>query len=175
MRHISTAGYLIAPLMAVILGIARRRKSEAVRREWDATARAEGVLREERGVQAKVIGGIGSGAFKADIRLTRTAFYVLDTTGRRDPMRLMIHIDSANDLGLFDAVYTADARGGGGSFTVRVIGRATFEIRFASTQSMAWWTDIRRSLGLRADIRPTGHDEHRDGSTVVGDGEQEQG
>jgi len=154
-RFGSSIGYLIAPIAAVIMSLYRRRKTDAARKQWDAAARSEGVLREERGVRAKVVDGKGGGAFTADIRLTRNAFYILDTTGRRDPMRLMIHLDSVNELGLFDVEY-APAADGGGTFTVRVVGRATFGVRFMSAQSLAWWTDIRKALGLRAELRPTG-------------------
>jgi len=158
LRHLGrvggSIGYIVAPIIAAITAIARRRKTEAVRKLWEKTALTEGVIREERGVQAKVEGD--KKTFKADIRLTRNAFYVLDTTGRREHMRIMIHLDSVNDLGLFDAEYLPAASGGGGAFMIRVVGRATFGIQFASAQSQAWWTDVRRALGLRADPRPTG-------------------
>jgi len=152
----SSIGYIVAPIVAAATAIARRRKTEGVRKLWEKTALTEGVIREERGVHAKVDGE--KSAFKADIRLTRNAFYVLDTAGRREHMRIMIHLDSVNDLGLFDAEYVPSASGGAGAFTIRVVGRATFGIRFASAQSLAWWTDVRKALGLRADLRPTGED-----------------
>jgi hypothetical protein len=152
----SSIGYIVAPIIAAITAIARRRKTAAVRELWEKTALTEGVLREERGVKAKVEGE--KSAFKADIRLTRNAFYVLDTAGRREHMRIMIHLDSVNDLGLFDAEYLPNASGGAGAFTIRVVGRATFGIHFASKQSLAWWADARKALGLRADQRPTGDD-----------------
>ncbi len=175
-RFTSSIGYLVAPLVAVIMGLVRRRKSEAVRKQWDVIALAEGVIREERGVRTKA-GDSKGGWFKADVRLTRTALYVLDTTGRKDPMRLMVHLESVNDLGLFDAEYALSDQGGGGIVTVRVVGRTKFGIQFSSPQSLAWWTDIRRALGLRAgarpetpgerpekrDERPTGHDARRMG------------
>ncbi len=158
LRHLGrvggSIGYIVAPIIAAITAIARRRKTEGVRKLWEKTGLIEGVIREERGVQAKVEGD--KRTFKADIRLTRNAFYVLDTTGRREHMRIMVHLDSVNDLGLFDSEYLPAANGGGGAFTVRVVGRATFGIQFASAQSRAWWTDVRRTLGLRADPRPSG-------------------
>ena len=153
----SSVGYIVAPIIAAITAIARRRKTDGVRKLWEKTALTEGVVREERGVQAKIEGD--KRGFKADIRLTRNAFYILDTTGRREHMRIMVHLDSVNDLGLFDAEYFPSPSGGGGAFTVRVVGRSTFGIQFASAQSRAWWTDVRRALGLRADLRPTGDGE----------------
>ncbi len=173
LRHLgrfgSSIGYIVAPIVAAITAIARRRKSETVRRIWEQTALTEGVVREERGVQAKVEGD--KKAFRADIRLTRNAFYVLDTTGRREHMRILVHLESVNDMGLFDAEYSPSASGGAGAFTVRVVGRSTFWIQFASAQSQAWWTDVRRALGLRADLRPA-----EDGARVdAGAGQMESG
>ncbi len=173
LRHLGRAGsslaYIIAPIVAAATALARRRKMEAVLKQWEKTALTEGVIREERGVPAKIEGD--KKTFKADIRLTRNAFYVLDMTGRREHMRIMIHLDSVNDLGLFDAEYSPSASGGAGSFTVRVVGRSTFGIRFTSPQALAWWTDIRKALGLRADPRPTGDDGSPDARHGAGERE----
>jgi len=152
-RSISSIAYIVAPITAAIMGISRKRKTEAVRKKWEQAALVEGMIREERGVRAKVVGEKARGSYKADIRLTRNAFYILDPSGRHEHMRVLIHLDSVNDLGLFDAEYAGPTGGGGGTFTVRIVGRATFGVEFSSAQSLAWWTDIRRALGLTTDPR----------------------
>lgn len=148
-RVAGSIGYVAAPAIAAVTAIVRRRKTEAVRKQWEQSALTEGVIREERGVRAKMEGEKGKG-FAADIRLTRNAFYVLDPAGKREHMRILVHLDSVNDLGLFDAEYAPNAAGGG-AFTVRVVGRSTFGIQFTSAQSLAWWADIRKAVGLTAD------------------------
>ncbi|MCD4690017.1 hypothetical protein K8S17_01000 [bacterium] len=152
-RSLGSIAYIVGPLFAAVMGIARRRKAAAARKRWDVTARTEGVLRDERGVRAKIVNGKSGGAFQADVRLTRTALYIHDASGRKGSMRLMVHLESVNDLGLFDVEHTPTAKGGRGTVTVRIVGRATMAIAFTSAQSLAWWTDIRRVLGLNTDVR----------------------
>ncbi len=148
-RFTSSIGYLVAPLGAAALALYRRKKAEGTKREWEQQAFAEGIVREEQGVSGRKVDTKGRGTFRADLRLTRMALYVFDRSGRVEPMRLLVHMEAVTDLGLYDVEYEPGRAGG--SFTVRVVGKSKFGLRFESAQALGWWTDIRKVLGLPAD------------------------
>ena len=86
--------YLAAPLFAVLSEVVRRRKARAVREKWESRVRTEGLLREEENLKVRLTDG-ARGSVQADVRLTRAALYVIDSSGRRDPMRFVRSIPTS--------------------------------------------------------------------------------
>ncbi|MBC8450606.1 hypothetical protein H8D73_00150 [bacterium] len=148
----SAIPYGAAPLFAVLSAIWKKRKAAEARRQWDEGALREGIVREETGVNVRFVNGKRTRPFRADVRLTRSAFYVLDKSGKRDPMRFVINLESVNELGVFDA--RLDRRGGGPvTVTVQIVGKAKMGVELTSVNSEGWWVDIRRALRLSSDPR----------------------
>jgi hypothetical protein len=148
----SAIPYGAAPLFAVLSAIWKKRKAAEARRQWDEGALREGIVREESGVNVRFVNGKRTRPFRADVRLTRSAFYVFDKSGKRDPMRFVINLESVNELGVFDA--RLDRKGGGPvTVTVQIVGKAKMGVELTSVNSEGWWMDIRRALRLSSDPR----------------------
>ena len=148
----SAIPYGAAPLFAVLSAIWKKRKAAEARRQWDEGALREGIVREETGVNVRFVNGKRTRPFRADVRLTRAAFYVFDKSGKRDPMRFVISLESVNELGVFDA--RLDRKGGGPvTVTVRIVGKAKMGVELTSINPEGWWVDIRRALRLSSDPR----------------------
>jgi len=166
----SAIPYGAAPLFAVLSAIWKKRKAAAARKQWDEGALREGIVREESGINVRFVNGKRNRSFRADVRLTRTAFYVFDKSGKRDPMRFVINLESVNELGVFDA--RLGRRGGGPvTVTVQIVGRAKMGVELASVNPEGWWVDIRRALRLSSDLRdstgpPVPKQPERDGREV---------
>ncbi len=146
----SAIPYGAAPLFAVLSAIWKKRKAAEARRQWDEGALHEGIVREESGVNVRFVNGKRTRPFRADVRLTRSAFYVFDKSGKRDPMRFVINLESVNELGVFDA--RLDRQGGGPvTVTVQIVGKAKMGVELTSVNSEGWWVDIRKALRLSSD------------------------
>lgn len=148
--------YLFAPLFAVMSEVIRRRKAKAAREDWERRARTEGLLRGEENLKVRFVEG-GRGSIKSDVRLTRVALYLLDRTGRREPMRFLLSPADAHDAAVLDATLLE-----GSSPELRKVrvavgassgeGRFTFE--FESREGAAWWSILRRASGRSSRAEP---------------------
>jgi hypothetical protein len=87
------------------------------------------------------------GSFQADVYLTRSAFYLFDRGGRREPMRFPLTASSARDAAVVDASLAPGAAQGARAVRVHIRGPAPVEIEFQTPDAEGWWTDLRRSLG----------------------------
>ena len=151
-KFTSAIPYAAAPLFAILSTIWKKRKAAAARKQWDEAAVREGIVREESGIKVRLVNGKRNRPFRADVRLTRTALYVLDKSGKRDPMRFLINLESVNELGIFDV--RLGRRGGGPVIvTVQIVGRAKMGVELTSFNPEGWWVDIRRALRLSSDLR----------------------
>ncbi len=146
-----TLGYAAAPLFAVLTQVWRRRKSKEAKEAWQKGILREGLAREERGITMRFVNGKLGGSFTADISLTRAALYVLDVSGRRDPMRFPLSRDRPEDLGVVDVEMTPSERGGQSTVRIRVTGPTSYTIHFVSAHGEWWWVDVRRALGMSTD------------------------
>ncbi len=148
----SAIPYGAAPLFAVLSTIWRKRKAAAMQKQWDEGALREGIVREESEISVRYVNGKRNKPFRADVRLTRTAFYVLDKSGKRAPMRFVINLESVNELGVFDAKLNRQGEGPA-IVTVQIVGRAKMGVEFTSVNPEGWWVDIRSALHLNSDLR----------------------
>ena len=142
--------YLAAPLFAVLSEVIRRRKAKGVREEWERRVRTEGLLREEENLKVRLTDG-ARGSVQGDVRLTRAALYVIDSGGRRDPMRFVFLRSADSDVAVLDASLLEGRTPELRRVRVRVGGAARFVLEFESRQGEAWWTSLRHSLGKSAD------------------------
>ncbi|MFH1688815.1 MAG: hypothetical protein ABIE42_01085 [Candidatus Eisenbacteria bacterium] len=148
--------YLFAPLFAVFSEVMRRRKARAVREDWERRVRTEGFLRGEENLKIKFVEG-GRGSVQGDVRLTHAALYLLDKSGRREPMRFPLSLSAGSDAAVLDV----SLREGSSPELrqVRVIvgaadggNRLAFE--FESREGEAWRSSLRRVLGKSAEKEP---------------------
>jgi hypothetical protein len=166
----SAIPYVVAPLFAILSATWKKRRAAAARKQWNEGALREGIVREESGISVRFVDGRSSRPFRADVRLTRMAFYVFDRSGKRNPMRFLINLESVNELGIFDA--RLDRQGGGPiTVTVQIVGRVEMGIELTSVNPEGWWVDIRRALRLSSDLRdstgrPGPEQPERDGHKV---------
>jgi hypothetical protein len=149
--------YLAAPLFAVLSEMFRRRKAKAVREAWERNAQIEGFVRGEDNVKIRFVEG-GRGTIQGDLRMTRAALYLLDRSGRRDPMRFAFARSEAEEPIVLDAT----VREGTATESRRVritIGESadgnSFAVEFESKTGQAWRSSILRALGKRADGPPS--------------------
>lgn len=138
--------YLIAPLIAILTGVYQRRKSKAVREEWEQRVRTEGFVREEEDVEVRIVSG-GRGAFSADLRLTRAALYLFDRSGRREPVRFVLLSPGPSETSVVDAELLMDERTGRPRVKVMTSGPQGLSFEFGSVAAEAWWSDLRHGLG----------------------------
>jgi hypothetical protein len=138
--------YLLAPLVAVLTELYRRRRARATRKEWERRVQAEGFVREEENVEIRIVTG-GRGAFSADVRLTRAALYLFDRSGRRDPVRFVLMSPGPSETTVVDAELRMDDRTGRPRVRVNTSGPAGLSFEFGSVTAEAWWTDLRHGLG----------------------------
>jgi hypothetical protein len=144
--------YVAAPLIAVLTELFRRRRAREARRQWEERVRTEGFVREEENVEVGIVKG-GRGTFAADLRLTRAALYMLDRSGRRDPVRFALGPAGGSESSVTDARLIRAVTQGRPRVRVAVSEPAGLTFEFASVSAEAWWSDIRRLLGksTRAD------------------------
>ncbi len=149
-KVLSAAPYLGATLIGVFFQFWGRRKRAEARKRMEAQLVREGPIRQGQSITVRIGRRLG-GAYDADLHLTRAALYVLDTAGKRDPLRIPLR----RSEGAFveDASLTP-APGGDGYSTVMVIigGPARKEIFFSSPDASTWWTDIRKALGKSVEM-----------------------
>ena len=145
--------YLAAPLFAVLSEVVRRRKARAVREKWESRVRTEGLLREEENLKVRLTDG-ARGSVQADVRLTRAALYVIDSSGRRDPMRFVFLRSVDSDVTVLDASLLEGRTPELRRVRVRMGGAAQFVLEFESRQGEAWWSSLRHSLGKSTDREP---------------------
>jgi hypothetical protein len=151
--------YVLAPLIAVVTELYRRRHARLIKEEWQARVTSEGFVRDEENVQAHVVKG-GHGTFKADLRLTRAALYLFDHTGRRDPVHFTLTSPTETEKAVVDAELLNDPSAARPRVRVVTSGM-TFE--FASAAADGWWSDLRRSLGKSARREPAEAEPNREG------------
>lgn len=145
--------YLAAPLFAVLSEIIRRRKAKAVREAWERNSQLEGFVRAEDNIKVRFVEG-GRGTVQGDLRMTRSALYLLDRGGRRDPMRFAFVRSEAKEPIVLDA--TLHEGKAPESRRVRVtIGESVdgnrFAVEFESKTGEAWRSSILRALGRSSD------------------------
>ena len=126
---------------------------EAVRRAWEASARNEGVLREEDDVRIRFVPGGRGATMQTDLKLTRAALYLIDKSGRRQPMRFALFRESSGGAVVTDVALSEGPSPERGMVRVTMSGTPDFEIQFVSLQSEAWWSSIRRAMGKTAKRR----------------------
>jgi hypothetical protein len=148
--------YLFAPLFAVLSEVIRRRKARAIREDWERRVRAEGLLRAEENLKVRFVEG-GRGSVQGDVRLTRAALYLLDNSGRREPMRFALSRSAGSDAAVLDVslrdgsspslrrVRVVIGAAGGGN-------RQAFE--FESREGEAWRSNLRSVLRKPAETEP---------------------
>jgi hypothetical protein len=141
----STVAYALAPLIGIFARLVARRRNEATRRRWEASMRSEGHLRDELSVRVRS-GERRRGAFLADVHLTRAAFYMLDRSGRREPMRLLLRPGTAHDLHVGDARVVAEPGRSDGTVHVESGGPTKIVVEFESGDAQGWRSDLRRAL-----------------------------
>jgi hypothetical protein len=113
----------------------------------------EGLLHEERDVGVRLASSGGGASFRADLSLTRAAFYLFDRSGRREPMRLGMGREREQDFAVSEVVMGAVGERGEATVRVRVEGPSAFWIEFGSGQAGTWWTELRRATGRSSDLR----------------------
>jgi hypothetical protein len=145
-------GYFVAPLLAVLTQIWKRRKTKAAREGWEKGILQEGLVRRERGLRARLVNGKQGGAFPAEVSLTRAALYLFDDSGRRDPMRFPLLRETLKDFGLSDVRVDPGGEGGQAWVRIRVTGPSSFGVEFLSAHGEHWWVDVRRAIGKSADL-----------------------
>ncbi len=143
-KALSTLPYLAATLIGVFFQFWGRRKRAEARKRMEAQLVQEGPVRQGHSITVRVGRRLGS-SYDADLHLTRAALYVLDTAGKRDPLRIPLR----RSEGAFveDASLTPAASGGYPAVMVTIGGPARKELFFSSSDATAWWEDIRRALG----------------------------
>jgi hypothetical protein len=141
----STVAYALAPIIGIIAQFLTRRRNAAARREWDSSMKMEGRLRDELSVRASS-GERWKGAFQADVHLTRSALYVLDRGGRRNPMRFALRPGAHNEPHVVDAQVSADRERSEGTVRIEAGGPSRIVLEFVSADAMGWWSDLRRAL-----------------------------
>jgi hypothetical protein len=139
--------YLAAPLFAVLSEIYRRRKARAMREEWDRRVREEGFIRRQDGVAVRLSEGV-SGKLQGDVLLTRVALYITDKSWHREPTRLVFEPSRKGEPLVEDVTVTPGTRPALAIVHVRVGGSAHFTAEFASEESEAWESDLRRRIRL---------------------------
>ncbi len=141
-----TVPYAFATLFGVFFQLWNRKRLERVRKKWEANIRTEGLLRQ--GSDLKVVFADGAkGSLKADVHLTRSAFYLFDRGGRREPMRFPLTPSSPRDSAVVDATLAPDPAQGARVVQVHIRGPAPFRIEFRTPDAEGWRTDLRRALG----------------------------
>lgn len=140
-----TASYGLATAFAIVFQIWNKRRLARVRKKWEDRIKTEGQLRQ--GLDFKVVfAGGAKGSFKADVHLTRSALYVFDRGGRREPMRFPATASSPRDA-VVAGVAVARDPGGGGTVQVDIRGPSSFRVEFAAPDAEAWVADLSRVLG----------------------------
>lgn len=153
--------YILAPLLAVLSEVWRRRRARALKAEWETRARAEGLRREAEDVAVRFVAG-ARGTMRADARLTRAAMYLFDRAGRRPVMRLLLTGGGEGDHRVAGVYLAGGGPGKRPRLHVSVRGPAVFEFEMASPDADGWWADMRNSPGAR-DSAPGEMLEARDG------------
>lgn len=152
-RALSTIPYLAATLIGVFFQFWGRRKRVEARKRMEAQLIQEGPVRQGQSIAVRIGRRLGS-SFDADLHLTRAALYVLDTAGKRDPMRVPLR----RSEGAFveDASLAPAAGDGYPTVVVTIGGPARKELLFSSPDASAWWMDIRAALGKPLDVKRSG-------------------
>ena len=88
------------------------------------------------------------------MRLTRAALYVIDSGGRRDPMRFVFLRSADSDVAVVDVSLLEGRTPELRRVRVRMGGAAQFVLEFESRQGEAWWSSLRHSLGKSTDREP---------------------
>jgi hypothetical protein len=141
-----TIPYALATVFGVGFQFWNRRRLERVRRKFEVGIRTEGALREAPDLKVVFAGG-ARGSFKADVHLTRSALYLFDRGGRREPMRFPMRPSSARDSAV-EGVTLSDGAGQGESVVqVHIRGPAPFRIEFQAPDAAAWQADLLRAMG----------------------------
>jgi hypothetical protein len=148
----SVLPYLAAVVFGVIAQYFARRRHESQRMEWESRLATEGLVRAEDGVRMWLVDARGRRRqnFEGQLKLTRSAFYVFETSGRREPLRFSLRHDEAGSPRVDDVSIMSR----GGEYAVRLSftsgGGASLD--FASPDAQAWWIDIRKALGKTTDV-----------------------
>jgi hypothetical protein len=171
-KVLSTVPYLAATLIGVFFQFWGRRKRAEARKHMEAQLVQEGPIRQGQAITVRVGRRLGS-SYDADLHLTRAALYVLDTTGKRDPLRIPLR----RSEGAFveDASIVPAAGDGYPTVIVTIGGPARKELFFTSPEATAWWMDVRKALGKSAEMPQeamTDHVETEASSRKVETGEE---
>ena len=141
-----TIPYVAATFFGVFFQLWNKKRVEKVRKVWEAGIRAEGLLRQ--GLDLKVAFADGmKGSLRADVFLTRSALYLFDRGGRRDPMRLPLVPSSSQDPAVVGASLGPTEDQGMRAVRIRVQGPSPFDIVFRSPDADGWRIDVRRVVG----------------------------
>lgn len=141
-----TASYGLATVFAIFFQLWNKRRLGRVRKKWEAGIKVEGLLRQEFGLKVVFAEG-AKGSFKADVHLTRSALYLFDRGGRREPMRFSLTPSSPRDSVVAEAALSAEAAQGGRVVQIHIRGPASFRIEFVTPDAEGWRTDLGRALG----------------------------
>jgi hypothetical protein len=146
----TTLPYLVATFFGVFFQMFNRRKQTAARKRMEEGLDREGVVRKSENV-AIAVGRKRGQSFEADVLLTKAALYVFDTARKRDPMRIPVRRDPGAVF-VEDASLLPDASGGPPMLVVKLGGATGRPMSLFTTDSVAWWIDLRGALGKSADV-----------------------
>jgi hypothetical protein len=141
-----TASYGLATVFAIFFQIWNKRRLERVRKKWEDGIKIEGQLRQGLGLKVAFTGG-AKGSLKADVHLSRSALYLFDRGGRREPMRFPVTASSPRDAVLAGVAASREAGAGGRAVRIDIQGPSPFRIEFVTPDAEGWEADILRALG----------------------------
>jgi len=162
-KYAGGLAYVVPTLFAVVFGLWNRKRTAAMREEWEKQLLAEGLTRQESRVKTRIHARRGGGSLAADLRLTRVALYIFDTGGRREPMRFPFHRATAGEAAI-TGVDVGDGSGPTRQVRISLTGPTPMVVEFVSSQAGGWLSDIRGHVGRDAvPATPApGHDTHAD-------------
>lgn len=149
-KAFSAIPYLAATLIGVFFQVWGRKKRAEAHKRMEAELVREGPIRQAQGITVRAGRRLG-GSFQADIHLTRSALYVLDSAGKRDAMRIELR-RSAGGVYVEDASLRPASDGGQPIVLVTIGGTSRQMLAFSTPDASAWWMDIRGALGKSTDV-----------------------
>lgn len=138
--------YLVPTVFAVFFGFWQRRQAAAALERLEGQLLTEGLMKQESRVRTRLRNGIKGGAFTAELRLTRAALYVVDSSGRRGVMRYAFRRATSSDSAVRDAMLEGSAETGK-RVAIEIVGPSDHTIEIRPEIPEQWWGSIRAALG----------------------------
>lgn len=147
----SPFAYLIPTVFAVLFGWWQRRQAAAALEKLEGRLLNEGLLAKASGARVRLTKGSRGGAFRAEIRLTRAALYVVDAGGRRGVMRYPFRRETAAESAITD-VRIVGTPEKGRRVVVEIVGPETSSVELSLETPERWWGQIRSALGRSTEM-----------------------